>query len=292
MKNSINNQECSKCKLCIEVCPCNIISQNDDDQIYFIKEREHICLKCGQCMAICSTKAISIKEYNYEKDFIEIDHKHLNHDEFIHFLSHRRSVRNYKEQEVPQELIEKIIDSVSYAPYGASPESIEIVAINNRKKIESTLPKIEAFLDKIVKFIENPIISFMIKKKKGAETFNTIKHHLYPISKAQNYKLKFGDRITRGAPAIIVLHANKESEAHTNNAVIYATYIMMAAQAAGLGAMMNEIVPSAINVEPKIKEMYQIPKENEAVMSVLIGYPKYKYKRGIKRNFHKTEIFN
>ena len=159
--------------------------------------------------------------------------------------------------------------------------------VNNRKKIESALPHIEEFLDNIVKWIENPIASFMIKRKKGQETFNTIKNHLYPITKLENYKLKFGDRITRNAPAIIIFHANKKAEEHTNNSLIYATYVMLAANSLGLGATIIGIVPAAINKTKEVREIFQIPVENEAVISVIIGYPKYKYKRTIKRNVQK-----
>ena len=43
------------------------------------------------------------------------------------------------------------------------------------------------------------------------------------------------------------------------------------------------IVPAAINKVSKVKEIFKIPDENDAVMSLIIGYPKYKYKRAIKR---------
>jgi len=62
---------------------------------------------------------------------------------------------------------------------------------------------------------------------------------------------------------------------------------MLAAHAIGLGATMIECVPPAINQIDKLKEIFQIPKENEAVMSVIVGHPKYRYKRTIKRNKHK-----
>jgi hypothetical protein len=121
----------------------------------------------------------------------------------------------------------------------------------------------------------------------GREGFQTIKNHLYPIAKGGNYNLENWDGITRGAPAIITMHAAKDAEAHTNNGVIYATYIMLAAHAIGLGATMIECVPPAINRNKKLKDIFQIPEENEAVMSVIIGHPKYRYKRTIKRNKHR-----
>ena len=58
---------------------------------------------------------------------------------------------------------------------------------------------------------------------------------------------------------------------------------MLAAQALGLGATMIGIVPAAINKVDEVRNIFKIPETHEATISVIIGYPKYKYKRAIKR---------
>ena len=246
MESNINQEICSKCKFCIEVCPCNIIGINTKEEVYFIPERKSICLHCGQCMAVCNTKAITVNGLSYDNDFIDLPENNIDYKNFIDFLANRRSIRNFKNKPISNEIINQILDD-------------------------------------IIKWVENPITSFLIKRKKGQETFNTIKNHLYPIAKLENYKLKYGDRITRDAPAILIFHAEKGAEEHTNNSLIYATYSILAAHALGLGATIIGIVPAAINKVKKIREIFQIPEENEAIISVIIGYPKYKYKRTIKR---------
>jgi len=283
MESTVNSEECSKCKKCIEVCPCNIIEINADEEVHFIAERTSICIKCGQCMAVCSTKAIEVDGLSYEHDFMDLPDHNVDFTSYLNFLANRRSVRNFKDKPIAGELIHQILESVAYAPYGAEPEKINITVINNRERIEATLPYIAEFLDNIVKWIENPIASRMIRRRRGPETFNTLKNHLYPMAKLGNYKLEFGDRITRDAPAIIIFHADKGAEAHTDNSIIYATYTMLAAHALGLGACMIGIVPNAINKDPEVREMFGIPAQHEAIMSVIIGYPKYTYQRTIIR---------
>jgi NAD-dependent dihydropyrimidine dehydrogenase PreA subunit/nitroreductase len=283
---SINQETCKKCKLCIEVCPCNILRINKNEEVYLIPERINICIECGQCMAICSTKSITVDGISYD-DFTDLPVNTVDYKSFIDFLANRRSIRNFKNKAVANETINQIVDSIFYAPFGAEPGKVNITIVNCREKIESALPHIEGFLDNIVEWIENPIASFMIKRKNDQETFNTIKNHLYPIAKLENYKLKFGDRITRGAPAIIIFHADRKAEEHTNNSLIYATYVMLAASSLGLGATMIGIVPAAINKVKEVRDIFQIPTDNEAIMSVIIGYPKYKYKQAIKRNVQK-----
>ena len=243
-------------------------------------------------MAVCKKKAISVKGLSYDHDFIDLPQNNVDYDNFIGFLANRRSVRNFKDKALPENILQGVVDSISYAPFGAAPDKMCITVINNRRKIESALPHIENFLDNIVKWIENPIASFMIKRKNGIEQFNTIKNHLYPISKLENYKLEFGDRITRDAPALIIFHAKESAEAHTHNSLIYATYTSLAAHAHGLGATMNGIIPAAINRVKEVRDIFEIPKDNEAVMSLMIGYPKIKYRRAIKRRNRITEWIN
>ncbi|MGQ7868747.1 4Fe-4S binding protein [Sunxiuqinia sp. sy24] len=225
MKNKIDHSLCKSCGICTEVCPYKIIGQNGN--IHFIKEREHLCLQCGQCMAICPTKAIHVKGLSYDDDFCELPRRKNNYENFAEILRSRRSVRTFKNKPVSDELIDEIIDSVSYAPFGAAPEKMGISVINNRETIESALPLISDFLNGIKKYIENPIASAFLRLLTGKEEFQTVKNHIYPIAKAGNYSLDNGDGITRGASTIITIHAAKDAEAHTNNEIIYATYIML-----------------------------------------------------------------
>jgi nitroreductase/NAD-dependent dihydropyrimidine dehydrogenase PreA subunit len=283
MNNTIDQDLCKQCKRCMEVCPCNILGINQQGEMHFIPERQRICQHCGQCMCICSTKAISVDGLSYEQDLYDLPANHTGYQEFISFLSHRRSIRNYKEKPVSSEMISKILEAVAYAPYGAAREKTHISIVNDRQKIETALPLISRFLDDIVKYIENPVTSFMIRRKRGPETFNTLKHHLYPISKLENYKLEYGDRITRGAPCILIFHGNKRAEEHTNNSLVHATYAMLAAHSVGLGASMNGIVPAAVNRVQGVREIFQVPDLHEAVISLIIGHPRYTYKRAIRR---------
>lgn len=286
MENTINQSLCKNCGICTEVCPNKVIEKKDVTE--FNHEREHLCQQCGQCMAVCPVKAVHIEGLSYEADFYELSGKKSSYEDFVEILSSRRSVRAFKNRPVSEELLDEIVDSVSYAPFGAAPEKMEISVINNRETIESALPLISDFLGGIKKMIRNPIASKVLRLITGKEDFQTIKNHIYPIAKGGIYDLDHWDGITRGAPSIITIHAPKDAEAHTNNGVIYATYMMLAAHVIGLGATMIECIITPINQIKKLKQIFQIPEKNEAVMSVIIGYPKYKYKRTIKRNKHKV----
>jgi NAD-dependent dihydropyrimidine dehydrogenase PreA subunit/nitroreductase len=290
--NKIDQQLCKKCMLCTEVCPCNVIGVNEQEELYFIPEREKICQECGQCMAVCKNKAVTVNGFSYTSDFRELPARSLQYVDYMDFLSSRRSVRNFKQKAVPDDMIEKLLESVCYAPYGAEPQKMCITVINSRERIQLALPHMEQFLNDVVGWMENPVARYMIKRKRNPETYNTLRNHLYPISKLGNYRLELGDRITRGAHALLIFHAAEEAEAHTHNAMIYATYAMLTAHALGLGASMNGIVAPAINKNKRVREVFDIPASHEAVISLMLGYPRLSYRRTLRRTRHSIRVLS
>jgi ferredoxin len=283
METRIDQSKCKQCGLCMEVCPGNILAMNENGEVHFIPERLVICQHCGQCMAICATGAVRVEGLSYDSELVELPAFDVNTRAFNDFLANRRSVRHFKKQHVPDKVINLVLDSLSYVPFGCAPAKLHITVVNNRATIESALPHVEQFLNNIVKWIDHPIASRMIRRRNSAETFNTVRNHLYPISALGNYRLENGDRITRNAPALVIFHAPLDAEEHTRNAMIQATYAMLAVHAAGLGATMNGLVPAALNKVREVREIFQIPEGHEAVISLIMGYPKYRYRRAIRR---------
>jgi len=283
MNNNINHKTCKKCLLCISICPAKIIEEKADNTVDFIQKKIHTCLKCGQCMAICETQSILIDGCSYENIF-NLNENVVDYEKFFDFLSHRRSVRNFKNKNIEKEKIEKIIETLSLTPFGAKKQSVELTIINNRDIIEKALPIISDFYNKMEKWLHNPFMKFMIKKNAGIEKYHTINEHLLPRIKLGHYDIKkSGDNITRNAPALILFHGNKLAEEHTNDAYILLIYSMLAANSIGLGSTIIGLVPPAINKTNELKQLFEIPVENEVVASLILGYPKYSFKKGIKR---------
>lgn len=79
MNFTIDQKLCVQCKLCIEVCPTNLIEVNSNNRISFIMDRTSICIGCGQCMAVCSTKAITTNNLTYEKVVFHTTTAHFTH---------------------------------------------------------------------------------------------------------------------------------------------------------------------------------------------------------------------
>lgn len=280
-KHSVDLSTCKKCRVCAAICPAGIIQA--DDTARFIQEREGVCIRCGQCMAACPTRSISVEGLSYDKDFFEMpQHQESWQEVFYGLISTRRSVRNFKDTPVPRELLEKIVDAISFAPPGFTPLTVELSVINNRNLIRKAAPMMAQMYEQLIKLTGNPIGRAIIKSNAGQEAYEVLREHVLPLMKLRMPGLKAGteDTIARGAPALILFHAKK----HNEDIFIALAYGLLAAHSLGLGATAIGLIPPAVERNAELREMFRIPPGNKVLASMILGYPKYKYSRGIRRS--------
>ncbi len=289
-KSYINTQNCSKCGTCVEICPAFCLEKNGEGNIGFKPDYKHLCIGCGQCMAVCKTKSVFAKSMQYEKDFFEFQET----DGFFSILEHRRSVRRFKPMPVSKEEIDNILYAVSLAPHGDSHQHVEVTVINNRDKIIESLPLMSQFYDKLLQWLHNPFMRRLIQFRKGKHTLNTLVNHLLPrLEKGIYRNITFDyDGITRGAHTLLIFHAPKDSEEHIEDSWIFVSYASLAAHALGLGTTIIGLVPAALNKSKELKKMFNIPANHDCVSSLIVGYPKFSYQRGIKRELKKVNWVN
>ena len=63
---TVDENECTSCEMCIDICPTHAISMNGSD---VAKVKSNDCIGCGLCASVCPTEAIILKEMRPE-DFI------------------------------------------------------------------------------------------------------------------------------------------------------------------------------------------------------------------------------
>ena len=290
MAHSVNPETCKKCGLCAEVCPNQIMEWTPAKEIRFRQDRISLCIQCGHCMAVCPAQSITAGWLSYEKDFFDLPLGGLGECDFFNFISSRRSVRNFKDKPVPKEMLQRIIDAVTLAPMGFPPHKIEVTVVQNRSIIHKALPQMMKLYGDLYKWMKNPLVRFLMRRKMTPETFNTIQNHVMPAMEKglPEMKEKGRDIFTRGAPALILFHAPRGSENHTEDSHIAITYGLLAAHALGLGASAIGLIPPAVERNQHLRKLFQIPRGNEVLASMIVGYPKVPFKRGIRRGLPKV----
>jgi len=275
---------CQACGLCAEVCP-NKILRKVDGRMDVIPERVELCFTCGQCMCVCPTRSITVNGLSYDRDFIPLPDKPVGDQTFSQLIKSRRAIRNFKDQPVPVELLEKVVEAVTFAPMGFPPVKTELIVVNDPQLIRSSLPHMVDLYDGLYHAYQNPIARYFIQREVGKQKFKQLGSHLLPMLKVRLPGLKNGteDTITRGAPALILFHADRTGEDIREDIYIAATYCILAAHALGLGGSIMDLIPPAINKKPELRELFGLPRNHDVIASVILGFPKFKYQRSIRR---------
>jgi nitroreductase/ferredoxin len=290
MGHSVNLETCKKCGLCAEVCPNQIMEWVEGKEPTFRADRLSLCFQCGHCMAVCPTRSIIAGGLSYEMDFFELPLGGLGECDFFNFISSRRSVRNFQDKPVPKEMLQRIIQGVTLAPMGFPPHKVEVTVAQNRAIIKKALPHLMKLYGDLNKWMKNPLVRFLMKKKMKPETFKTIQNHILPAMEKglPEMKEKGTDIFTRGAPALLLFHAPRDSENHTEDVQVALTYGLLAAHSLGLGATAIGLIPPAVERNQELRKLFQVPKDNEVLASMIVGYPKVTFQRGIRRGLPKV----
>jgi len=283
----INEGTCKRCGRCVEICPNRILQKDKDGRIFFREDRSWMCFECGHCMAVCPTRSVQISTLSYDSDFYDQpENTGLEAEQFNHLIMSRRAVRCFQEKPVPHELLEKVVQAIMMAPPGFPPVKTELTVIEDPDVVRQSQKMMIDLYDFLVAKMNNPIARQFIRMSAGREKFITLEKHVIPLMIERLPDLKSGreDTITRNAPAMILFHADRRTENYRTDIHIALTYGFLAAHALGLGASAMDLIPPAVEKKKELRELLKIPDDNEVVASMILGFPRYHFLRGIKRN--------
>jgi nitroreductase/NAD-dependent dihydropyrimidine dehydrogenase PreA subunit len=284
MNHQITIESCKQCYLCIEICPSSVYGKGEKGEIIVRTGMDEVCVACGHCMAVCETKSLVVDGLSYDINFPDLPGYSPDYENFRALLMNRRSVRTFKDKPVPEELLKKIIDALATAPYGVSPDIIEITAVADKELIQKALPHISAVYRQLGNMFKWSFMRWIFSLIVPKADFNTLVNFILPHVRHGLYTQSTGkDDISRNAPVMILFHAPKDAAEHKVDAHICMTYAFLAAHSLGLGATVIGLIGPAINNSKPLREMFRIPKENEVVQTVIVGYPKNHFKRSIAR---------
>lgn len=243
---SIDTNKCIGCGMCVKVCVAyNIAISNKK-----AKTVSDDCLMCGQCTAICPKKAISISGYTTGQIDKSRDTR-LKPDEILEVIRFRRTIRQFKQKEIPKEVIEQILEAGRLTHTAKNMQDVSFVVLNKEKNR-----------------VEQMAVSLFRKLKPLADLFSPM---------ARNRKIDEHFFFFHAPIAIVILAKNK------TNGILAAQNMEFAAEAHGLGVLYSGYFTMAANASHKIRNAIKVPKGKSAAMTLVLGYPDVKFLRSVQR---------
>jgi nitroreductase/NAD-dependent dihydropyrimidine dehydrogenase PreA subunit len=242
----VNQTLCSSCGLCIKDClyGCFTLSGAGAE----VKSQE--CLKCGHCVAICPENAISISGFDDIPETIA-PNRNLDPKVFLAMIKGRRSTRHFKAQDVPQEIIDLIIEAGRYTPTARNKQRVSYVVLRTNTEV-----------------YEKTAASFLRR-------FQPVVGRFIPYFHVSEVSDQF---FFRGAPVVIVVKANTQLDG-----ALAASAMELMARAHGLGVLFNGAFPAVVRFSRRLKRLLQVSPGERVVVALAIGYPDITYSRTAPR---------
>jgi nitroreductase/NAD-dependent dihydropyrimidine dehydrogenase PreA subunit len=263
---SVDREKCNKDGICVSECPARIIVM-DPKEGYPVpaSEFKDFCLKCGHCVSVCPTDALRLNWLDPEKCPSLKKEMALTSEQAEQFLRGRRSIRTFKEKKVPRGLLEKLLEVACSAPSAKNQQPWHWIVVQEPAEVRK---------------IAGMVIDAMrLVIRADPETAATRGFTRAVASWDQGY-----DRICRGAPHLVLGHADKNWIFGPEDTALALGLLDLYATSLGLGACWAGYVYKIVNSYPPLFEALGLPADHLAFGAMMIGYPKFKYRRIPVRN--------
>ncbi len=282
----IDQELCSACGLCVSACKQAMVLHLDQGRIRIDQQRLFGCIGCGHCMTICPTGAIRVEGRDLHPQDVVLAGVKTDFEHLEGLLLARRSTRHFRPQPVEAAVLQKILDTAATAPMGYPPSDVGVLVF-------STPQQVKAFRDDLfevllsMKFMTSPVALKVMRPFMKTEAYDIFSGFLTTALKAYIEADQQGeDLLLYGAPAALYFYGSPYSD--DPDPVIAATYAMLIAETLGLGSCMLGIPAAFLKQKTALQKKYGLPRGFKPGVTLILGYPRLVYRRGIRRRFART----
>lgn len=259
---NVNKEKCIGCGVCAEVCPKNYIGMTEER---IPIDTGLTCIACGHCVAVCPQSALDHAHASLKGQVLLDKTPVLNAEMAESFLRARRSIRVYKEDAVPKNKILKLLDIARLAPTGNNTQGVQYLVIDNKNTLQAITKATVAWMDEAIS-----------QGEPSAAYFTDLVEHYHKTGL---------DVILRNAPCFILALAEKSFTRGRDNTHFSLAYAELFASSLELGTCYAGLVEACARsgYQPLLKVL-DIPEELIVTGGIIVGYPKYSYKRLVDRS--------
>jgi ferredoxin len=284
----VDETRCTGCGKCVAVCG-DLSLELHEKKCRPTGRGVFECIGCGQCMAVCPEDAISVNgRYISPADLfpLPLPAAAASYDAVMNLFHRRRSIRQFKNLQVEQHLIAKVLEAAQTAPMGLPPSDVSVMVLDSKEKVRAFTEDFCRYLEKM-KWISSSWFLTLMKPFWGKETDELFRSFMRPLITKYLSAMKEGENVvTYDAPVALYFYGSPYSD--PGDSLIAATYAMIAAESLGLGTCMLGAIHPFIQSgggARKFREKHGIRCKSREGIFLIMGYPKATYLKGIRRGF-------
>lgn len=268
---TIDREKCKNCGKCLEVCPLTTC--------FGLKSLEgedagHVCIACGNCMAVCSFDAIKIGTLPQPEKVEELPTE----TQALSFIRSRRTTRTFLDKPVKKEDWEKLLEAVKYSPTGHNNQFVDVIIIESRDILREISQMGMKMLEKFASRLNRPVSRFIYRRILGGHTVEVFQGASLHLEKQQDLFDRGGDPILFNAPGLMLFIAPTAELMSKNDSDLAAQTTALLAPSLGLGTCYSGIVTAAFNgVYPAIKKVIKVPEGYSVYNALIVGYAKHRF---------------
>ncbi len=195
----------------------------------------------------------------------------------------RRSIRAYKTDSIPRNLIEQLIEVAIHAGTASNRQNVQFIVVQDEALLLRLEIEVVDTLWKQLKKLGNPLIRRLARLQYSKEDLEAYYRYYQSFKRSVESKT-FRGAILRGAPATIVVHTPGKTNMEIANCALAIANMTMIAQTLELGVYWVGFLVEAAHRSSRVNEILQIPKSRNVLGCLLVGYPKHRYNKIIPRN--------